>query len=147
MDSSYSRRTPFALAFALVWSLLLVVGAFLAPVYSTSSQSASADSTTGVTTTTAVTTGSATLVGVNGYGVLVVVTIPLVATLFVAIALARGRRRIGWVVTSVLALLNVLALLSVGIFFVPTTVALIVACASAPRPLRAHPADVMPTTA
>ena len=80
MDSSYSRRTPFALAFALVWSLLLVVGAFLAPVYSTSSQSASADSTTGVTTTTAVTTGSATLVGVNGYGVLVVVTIPLVAT-------------------------------------------------------------------
>ena len=135
----YSRNVWIALGFAVVWGLLLVVAAFVAPVYRTSSGSA----TDGTVATTA--EGSATLVGVNGYGVLLVISVPLVAAVVVTWALARGRRRLGWVVTSVLCVLNVLALLSVGIFFVPVTIALIVACAGTPRTRVAQPADPAPS--
>ncbi|MDA8436458.1 MAG: hypothetical protein M0Z98_10800 [Actinomycetales bacterium] len=138
----YSRNAWIAVGVALVWGLLLVVLAFVAPVYSTSSGSAT-DGTVASTTTE----GTATLVGVNGYGVLLVVSVPLVAAVVVAWALARGRRRIGWVVTSLLGALNVLAMLSVGIFFLPVTIALVVACASTPRTRVARPADPAPLTA
>lgn len=136
----YSRNASIALGVALVWSLLLVVAAFVAPVYSSSTGSSSTDVTSGAVTTSE-TTGTGTLVGVNGPGVLVFVALPLVATLVVAWALARGRRRLGWVVTSVLGVLTVLALLSVGIFFLPVSLALVVACANTPRPRVARPAD------
>lgn len=139
--SPWSRTTGIALGVALAWSLLLVVAAFVVPVYGTASGSATVDPSTGLSTTTTEITGSATLVGVNGPGVLVVIGIPLVATLLVGWALAARRRRIGWVITSALCVLNVLALLSVGIFFVPTTLALIVACAATERRRVAHPAD------
>lgn len=135
----YSRNASIALGVALVWSLLLVVAAFVAPVYSSSTGS-STDVTSGAVTTPE-TAGTGTLVGVNGAGVLVFVALPLVATLVVAWALARGRRRLGWVVTSVLGVLTVLALLSVGIFFLPVSLALVVACANTPRPRVARPAD------
>ena len=135
----YSRNASMALGAAVVWSLLLVVAAFVAPVYSTSSGSASPDATGG--TTSSVVAGTATLVGVNGYGVLLVVAVPLLATLVVAWALARGRRRLGWVVTSAFGFLTFLALMSIGVFFVPVTVALIVACAGTPRHRVAQPAD------
>ena len=137
----YSRNAWIALGVAVVWGVLLVVAAFVAPVYSTSSGSA-VDNGDGTVSTT--TEGSATLVGVNGYGVLLVVSVPLVAAVVVAWALARGHRRTGWVVTSVLAVLNVLALLSVGIFFVPVTLALIVACASTPRTRVPQPSLIVP---
>ncbi len=131
----FSRTASTALWVALVWSVLLVVAAFVAPVYSSTSGTASTDPTSSGTVTTE---GTGTLVGVNGPGVLVVVAVPLVATLVVAWALARGRRRLGWVVTSVLGVLTVLALLSIGIFFLPVTLSLIVACASTPlTPTRA----------
>jgi len=138
----YSRNAWIALGVAVVWGLLLVVAAFVVPVYSTSNGSAT-DGTVPTTTTE----GTATLVGVNGYGVLLVISVPLVAAVVVAWALARGRRRIGWVVTSLLGVLNVLAMLSVGIFFLPVTIALIVACASTPRTRVARPADPAPLTA
>jgi hypothetical protein len=141
----YSRNTWVALGVAVVWGFLLVVAAFVAPVYGTSSGSAA--SGPDGTVSAATSEGTATLVEVNGYGVLVVVSVPLVAAVVVAWALARGRRRIGWVVTSVLGVLNVLALLSVGIFFVPVTLALIVACASTPRTRVARPTDAAPLTA
>ena len=137
----YARATAIALGFALLWSVLLVVAAFVAPVYSTSNSAASSDLTTGATSA-AESTATATLVGVNGAGVLLIVSLPLVASLVVAAALAFGRRRLGWVVTTLLIVLNVLAMLSVGIFFVPTTLALIVACASTPRPRRRPAPDV-----
>jgi hypothetical protein len=137
----WSRTTATALSFAVVWSALLVVGALVLPAYGTSGQSASMDATSGVTTTEPATTGTATLVGVNGPGVLVVVGIPLVVTLLVATALAFRRRRIGWVLTSVLGFFTLLAMLSIGIFFLPTTLALVVACAATERRRIAHPAD------
>jgi hypothetical protein len=143
-DPVYSRNTWVALGVAMVWGVLLVVAAFVAPVYSTSSGSA-VDGSGG--TVSATTEGTATLVGVNGYGVLPVVSFPLVATVVVAWALARGRRRLGWIVTSVLCVLNVLSLMSIGIFFLPVTLALVVACASTPRPRVARPGDPAPLTA
>ena len=138
--SRYSRSASTALWVALVWSVLLLVAAFVVPVYSSSGGSAETGTSTG-STTTSVTTGSGTLVGVNGPGVLVVVALPLLATLVVAWALGRGRRRLGWVVTSVLGVLTVLALLSIGIFFLPTTLALVVACASTPLTRQSRAAD------
>jgi hypothetical protein len=137
----WSRTSAIALTFALVWSTLLVGGSFVLPVYSTSSQSATSETVTGDSAKAPVTSGTETLVGVNGPGALVVVGIPLVVTLLVGVALAARRRRIGWVLTSVLAFFNLLAMLSVGIFMLPTTLALIVACAATERRRVARPAD------
>ena len=143
----WSRTTTIALAFALAWSALLGAAAIVLPAYGTATESASVDSSTGATTTTA-TTGTATLVGVNGSGVLITVSIPLAVTLLVALALAFRRRRVGWVLTSVLGFFNLLAMLSIGIFILPTTLALVVACAGTERRRVAHPADdTAPVTA
>jgi hypothetical protein len=137
----WSRTSATALSFAVVWSALLVVGALVLPAYGTASQSATVDSGTGSASTAPVTTGTETLVGVNGHGVLIVVGIPLVVTLLVGAALAFRRRRIGWVLTSILGLFTLLAMLSIGIFILPTTLALVVACAATERRRVAHPAD------
>ena len=137
----WSRTSAIALTFALAWSTLLLGGALVLPAYSTSSQSASLDTTTGTSTPEPVTTGTETLVGVNGPGALIVVGIPLVVTLLVGAALAARRRRIGWVLTSVLGFFNLLAMLSIGIFILPTTLALVVACAATERRRVARPAD------
>ena len=137
----WTRTAATALSFALVWSALLVAGALVLPAYSTSSQEATVDTGTGAASTAPVTTGTETLVGVNGEGVLIVVGIPLVVTLLVATALAFRRRRIGWVLTSILGFFTLLAMLSIGIFILPTTLALVVACAATERRRVAHPAD------
>jgi hypothetical protein len=137
----WSRTAATALSFALVWSALLVVGALVLPAYGTSSQSATTDTGTGAASTAPVTTGTETLVGVNGPGVLVVVGIPLIVTMLVAAALAFRRRRLGWVLTSVLGFFTLLAMMSIGIFILPTTLALVVACAATERRRVAHPAD------
>jgi hypothetical protein len=55
--------------------------------------------------------------------------------------LAFRRRRIGWVLTSILGFFNLLSMLSIGIFVLPTTLALVVACASTERRRVARPAD------
>jgi hypothetical protein len=61
--------------------------------------------------------------------------------MLVAAALAFRRRRIGWVLTSILGFFNLLAMLSIGIFILPTTLALVIACAATERRRVAHPAD------
>jgi hypothetical protein len=134
----WSRTAATALSFAVVWSALLVVGALVLPAYGTSSQSATLE---GTVNTEPVMTGTDTLVGVNGQGVLLVVGIPLIVTMLVAAALAFRRRRIGWVLTAILGLFTLLAMLSIGIFILPTTLALVVACAATERRRVAHPAD------
>jgi hypothetical protein len=137
----WSRTSAISLTFALVWSTLLLGGALVLPAYSTASQSASLDSSTGTMVTEPMTTGTETVVGVNGPGVLITVAVPLAVTLLVGAALAARRRRIGWVLTSVLGFFNLLAMLSIGIFVLPTTLALVVACAATERRRIARPAD------
>jgi hypothetical protein len=117
------------LLLAAVYATALVVAGFVAPVYRSTSASSSG----------AVTHGSDTVVGVNGLGVVFVLGVPLLATVLVACALRlrslRGAVAFAWTLTGVLAAFNLLAMLSIGVFVLPVTAALIVACTtSRPRP-------------
>jgi len=114
-----------ALAVALVWGAGLLVGAILAPMYVTATE----------TSPGAVATGSSTLVEENGPGVLLVIAIPLVAAAIVALVLwprraARGAGPIAWTCAGLLAGFNLLAMASIGLFILPVTIGLLVACAT-----------------
>lgn len=132
VTSRLGRVTSIALLGAAAYALLVVVSGFVVPVYESSSGSSSGYPTT----------GSDTLVGVNGAGVVIVLVIPLIVSLLVGAALWQGTRlarAFAWTLTGLMVVLNLLAMLSVGIFFLPITVALIVACSTSHarlRPLR-----------
>lgn len=123
------RVGSVALATAAVYGLLIVLAGFLAPVYRSTSASSSGE----------VTHGTDTLVGVNGPGVLVVLAVPLLVTVTVGAVLWQRSWRLSlptaWTLTGLMAVLNLLALVSVGVFFLPVTVALVVACSTS-RPGR-----------
>jgi hypothetical protein len=123
LGSRFGRLEGISLALALVWGAGLVIAAVLVPVYQSASVSSSGT----------VTDGSATLVGVNGWGALLVAGAPLAAAVVTGCALWRraGQQSAGvlaWAVTGLLVCFNVLAMLSIGVFVVPVTVALAVAC-------------------
>ncbi len=126
------RVASLALLFAALYGAALIVGGFLAPVYESTSGSSSGEATH----------GTDTLVGVNGLGVVIVLGLPLLMTLAVGCALWQGPRRgaipVAWTLTGLLAVFNLLAMLSIGVFVVPVTVALIVACGTR-RPRSKHP--------
>jgi len=121
------RVASVALAAAAVWATGLIVAGFLVPMYRSKSESSSREASY----------GTDTLVGVNGADVVLVLAVPLVLTLAVALALLlrshRGALAAGWVVTAILAALNVLAMASIGLFVLPVTAALAVACAESSR--------------
>ena len=127
-----------ALAVAALWSVLLVVGALVAPAYqsSTTYSRGTADGPiTGEVTSTR------TLVEVNGAGVLLVVAVPLAGVAAVSLSLLSRRRRrragagpLAWTVVGLLGALAFVALMSVGIFMLPAVALLGLACAGAPRP-------------
>lgn len=118
------RTASLAVLLAASYGAALVVGGFLAPLYETTSVSPS-----GV-----VKGGTDTLVGVNGLGVVIVLGVPLVMALAVGWALWHGSRRgaipIAWTLTGLLGMLNVLAMLTIGVFILPVTAALTIACAT-----------------
>ena len=117
-----------SLAIAAVWGAGLVAAAAFVPVYSS----------VGASSSGVVSQGSATLVGVNGWRVLLVVGVPLVATAMVGGALWRRGLRQGagafaWTIAGLLVVFNVLALASIGVFVIPVTACLVVACAGHQR--------------
>jgi hypothetical protein len=119
------RLERVSLAIAAAWGAGLLAAAAVVPAYSSAGASSSG----------AVSHGSATLVDVNGWGVLLVVSVPLVATAMVGSALwRRGPRQdtgvLAWAIAGLLAVFNVLALASIGVFVIPATICLFVACAS-----------------
>lgn len=123
------RPASVALLIAGVWGLGLVVAGFLVPMYRSMSESTSGR----------VTYGADTLVGANGSGVVVVLAAPLVVTVLVGCALLlrdhRGALPVGWTLTGLLAVFNLFAMMSIGVFVIPVTVGLVVACAmSRPQP-------------
>ena len=123
------RVPAVALLVAAAYGVALVVAAFVLPVYDSDSSSS-----TGGTSR-----ASHTLVGVNGSGVAVVLAVPLLVTLAVGFALwlrSRWALPIAWSLTGLLAALNLLAMLSVGIFVLPVTAALVLACARSWPPAR-----------
>jgi cytochrome bd-type quinol oxidase subunit 2 len=138
------RAQQVSLIVAVAWGLLLVVAALVAPVYSTQTSAGSGDRLS-----TAV-PGSATLVQVNGWRVLLVCAVPLACAALVGVLLWRragkpGAGPVAWTVTAVLAGLNLLAMLSIGVFVLPVTAALVIACIShraerqpARQPARQH---------
>lgn len=83
-----------------------------------------------------VSSGSETLVGVNGTGSLVVLLVPIMVVAAVSFLLTSTRWRaatpLAWALTTLFALANLAALLSIGIFILPVTIALVVACANSP---------------
>ena len=130
------RVPAVALLVAAVYGVALVVAAFTVPVYDSDSSSSSGGTSQ----------ASDTLVGVNGTGVALILAVPLLVTLAVGCALwqrSRWSLPIAWTLTGLLAALNLLAMLSVGIFVLPVTAALVVACARS-RPPAQSPAVFPP---
>lgn len=125
LDSRFGRLQRISLTCAFVWAAGLIMAAVLVPVYQSSNVSSSGSGTS----------TSATLVAVNGWGVLLVAGAPLAATLVTWYALRwrRGRQGAGllaWVVIGLLVGFNVLAMLSIGVFLIPVTLALVIACST-----------------
>jgi hypothetical protein len=139
-ETRLGRVPAVALLGASAYGVALVVAAFVAPVYESTSSSSSGETTR----------ASDTLVGVNGLSAAVVLAVPLVVTLVVGCALWLGSHRwampIAWTLTGLLAAGNLLAMLSVGVFVLPVTAALVVACAASRRPSRS-PGAVSPQPA
>ncbi len=116
------RITSVALLIAAVGGVALVVAGFLAPMYTTATESEAGE----------VTYGTDTLVGANGPGAIAVLGVPLLVTLAVGSALWHGRRgavAVAWTLAGLLAAFNVLAIASIGMLILPITAALLVACA------------------
>jgi hypothetical protein len=142
VTTSRLGRVPLvALVLAAAYSVAVLVAAFVAPVYESDSSSSSG----------ATSQGADTLVGVNGPGVAIVMVVPLLVTLAVAAVLSMAPPRralpIAWTLTGLLAAGNLLAMLSVGVFVLPVTVALFVACAAQgaiSSPARTGTASVLP---
>jgi hypothetical protein len=114
---------------AFAWAAALVLAAFVAPVYGTSGASSSG----------ATWSGSATLVGVNGTGVLIPVSVPAVLTLLVWGALHRrcsyGSRwatPAAWTAIGLLGAFCLLAIFSIGVLVAPVVGLLAAAAARTP---------------
>jgi hypothetical protein len=117
--------TLVCVVLALLWSLLLLVATFVAPVYGTSACAGTAGGPSECVDSTR------TLFQVNGIGAVVVMVIPLVATIVVGLGLGSGSRAgmtAAWTTSAILAVLTLLALLSVGVVWVPVVVMLLLAC-------------------
>ena len=125
----FGRAASVALSIGAVCGIGLVVAGFLAPVYQSQGTSFSGK----------IAHDTDTLVGVNGPAVVVVLAVPFLVTVLVACALMLRERRgavlFAWALTGMLAAFNLLAMMTIGVFIVPVTAALIVACATCrPRP-------------
>lgn len=117
--------TLVCVVLALLWSLLVLVAAFVAPVYGSSSCAGVVGGPSQCVDSTR------TMVEVNGVIAVVVMLIPLVVTVVVALGLGNGSRAgmtAAWTASVILAVLTLLALLSVGVVWVPVVVLLLLAC-------------------
>lgn len=133
------RTSRILLAVAAAWAAGLLVAALAVPFYA--GQATSATRSPGGALTTETAASHATLLAVDGPGVLLPLSGPLVAVALVSVALSRrrraGRAGPGPVATTVvvaLLALTALGMLTVGVFFLPVDVALAVACSRARRP-------------
>lgn len=110
-----------------MWGLGLVVAGFLIPAYQSTAMSSSGE----------LTQSTKTLVDMNGPGVVVVLAVPFLTTLLVAGALlVRSRRAalpFAWALTALLAVFNLVGMLTIGVFVLPVTAALVVACTMSSR--------------
>jgi hypothetical protein len=139
VERRLGRVASFALLLAAAYGILLIVAGFLAPAYKWETEASSGE----------VTQGSDTVVAVNGLGAVVVLGVPLLATVLVGCALwlhsRRGAVPSAWTLTGLLAGFNMLAMASVGLFMLPVTAALMVACGTYRRGPKQQDAAAAPT--
>jgi hypothetical protein len=116
--SRQGRQAFWLTTAALAWSAALMGAAFVLPLYSSS----------GASSTGAHVSGPVTLVAVNGLGVLVPVSIPLLISAFVWVALYRKcadggtiAGYLAWTLVGLLALGCLAAAASIGLLVVPVT--------------------------
>jgi len=133
------RPTATLVALAAVWSVGLVVAGTTVPAYASSTATITSTSTPGSVLRThqveVAHSTTATLLQVNGPGVLVLLALPLVAVTIVAGLLvwrrARGRPGAGapaWTVTALLGAFSLVGILTIGPFVIPVPVLLAAAC-------------------
>ncbi|MHB8219921.1 MAG: hypothetical protein ACYDHU_06310 [Acidimicrobiales bacterium] len=132
------RVTATLVALAAVWSVGLVVAGTTVPAYDSSTVVTSTSTPGSVPRTHRVEVAhstTATLLQVNGPGVLVLLALPLVAVTIVAGLLvwrrARGRPGAGapaWTVTALLGAFGLVGILTIGPFVIPVPVLLAAAC-------------------
>lgn len=123
MDVKLRPGVVVALGFALIWSVALLVAAFVFPVYSVET-----------TTDSGTTTSGASLVEVNGTGVIGIVAAPLVASIVVTVLVVMRRRRpvlggLAWVAVAGIGVLALAGLPSIGLLMIPVVGALALAVA------------------
>jgi hypothetical protein len=119
----FGRPELISLTIALAWAIGLIIAALVVPVYQSD----------GISSSGTALSGSATLVGENGWSALLVAGAPLVAAVAAGCALwlragRRGAGVVAWTIAGLLGCVNLLAMLSIGVFVLPVTIALLVAC-------------------
>lgn len=112
------RRAVWLTVAAFAWGAALVVAAFVVPVYDSASDSVPSGAPGDP--------ASATLVGVNGLGVVVPVAVPAVVAALVGVALRHKRMRggrasaiVAWSLIGALGAGCLVAILSIGLFAAP----------------------------
>jgi len=105
-----------------IWSVGLIIAGLTVPVYESESSGPAGS----------IVHGRDTLVSENGTRVLIVLAVPLMVTVLVGFAVLVSRKpwalRVASALVGVLLILNLLAMLTIGIFAVPVTAALVLAC-------------------
>lgn len=122
------RTTTISLVIAVGYAVALLVAGLLAPAYHSETVSTSGE----------VVTSWETFVAVNGVRGVVTLSVPLIVSLLVGFTLWKrpwhGALLAAWLLTGLLAALTLLAMLSIGVFVVPVTAALVVACSTSRAP-------------
>jgi hypothetical protein len=115
-------RAKLALLVARIYSVAIIVAGFFLPAYTSLS----------VTSTGEVKRVSTTLVGENGFGSVFVLSVPLVLTLAVGVALRLHAKRramaVAWTLTGLFAMFNLAGVMSIGLYIIPVTLCLLYAC-------------------
>jgi 4-amino-4-deoxy-L-arabinose transferase-like glycosyltransferase len=131
----WSERTTAVLAYAaLGWTVLAAAALAVAPLVTTESMGATSGSGTvvRVTETTSSTVTHDSLVESEGAGVLVVLLVPVAVALVGAIARGRAARHVRIGTGCVLLVLCVLGAMSIGVFYLPAPILLLVAGVKSP---------------
>jgi len=114
-----------------LWSMALIAAGFFVSAYQSSGS-------TSATYTTSLTRPGLTIIQENGDKALIPLSIPLVIVLIVAALMLRRQRRgrvlvgpAAWTGAVLMGILTFLGLFSIGLFILPVTVLLLVACVMA----------------
>ncbi len=132
MEPRLGRVTRILLLFAAIYAAAFPIVGLVVPAYSSTTTSVSSNGTTTHSSS------GGTLVAVNGWRVLIVLALPLVAVGLVWCSLRWRRRRdhldagaLAWTVVGLLGVMSVLGILSIGVFILPLVGLLAGACATA----------------